>query len=128
MKTLLGKACVILPIVISSTIANAKEFLPPTLAFKPILEGNMITIKIAEGYYLYQDKISLQSQGKEIKFRYLDKAISKNFPKFGTYMVFLDKVQLNILHNPKAPMTIKFQGCSTEGLCYPPQQVIMKAK
>ncbi|HBF65221.1 MAG TPA: hypothetical protein DDW34_05100, partial [Clostridium sp.] len=26
------------------------------------------------------------------------------------------------------PITVRYQGCSSLGLCYPPQQVILKAK
>lgn len=110
-------------IVAGCTLGNAKEYLPPNLAFKPVLRDKTITINIAEGYYLYEDKILLQKQNKDVRFNFVNKSIKKKFPEFGTFSVYLDKVQLKITPDVTPPFTLKFQGCSSEGLCYPPQQV-----
>lgn len=125
MKILFIKTCVVAVLVAGCSLVNAKEYLPPNMAFKPVLSGNIITINIAEGYYLYQNKILLQKQKKDVEFKFMNKSLQKNFPQFGTYSVYLDKVQLKIAPDVKPPLTIRFQGCSAEGLCYPPQQVTL---
>lgn len=108
-------------------VGYSQEFLPPNLAFKPVLSGNIVTIHIADGYYLYQNKISLTDQNKVVPFSFTNKPIIKNFPQQGPTKVFTKSTQLKI--NPKSKynnLTIKIQGCSLQGLCYPPQQIRLK--
>lgn len=128
LKTLSSKIALSLCIYLSSSSIFANTFLPPNLAFKPILQGDTITINIADGYYLYKDKITVLSQAKPVKFTPNTKAITKTFPNLGTFTVYLDKAQLSIPQNLKGPLVIRYQGCSSEGLCYPPQQTVLKAK
>lgn len=128
LKTLSLKITLSLCIYLCSNSIFANTFLPPNLAFKPIIQGNTITIKIADGYYLYKDKIAVQSQDKPVKFTFNTNALTKTFKNFGTFSVFLDKAQLSLPQNLKGPIVIRYQGCSSEGLCYPPQQTILKAK
>lgn len=106
----------------------AKEYMPANMAFKPSLQGNLITISIAEGHYLYQDRITVLSQNKPVKFSFINKPIVKKFPNQGNFVVYLDKAQLKIPSGLQYPITVRYQGCSSIGLCYPPQQVILKAK
>lgn len=128
MKTLLAKSTLFLNLALAASVGMTKEYMPANLAFKPTLQGNVITISIAEGHYLYQDRISVLSQNKVVKFNFINKPIVKKFPNQGNFVVFLDKVQLKIPSNLKYPISVQYQGCSSIGLCYPPQQVILKAK
>lgn len=112
---------------LSGSFATGTEYLPANLAFKPILKNNIITIRIAEGHYLYQDRISVLSDKKAVNFKFLNKPIVKKFPNQGTYIVYLGKAQLQIPSDIKQPVTVKYQGCSSQGLCYPPQQVSLNS-
>lgn len=128
LKTLFVKSILFLNLAFAASVGMAKEYMPANLAFKPTLQGNVITISIAEGHYLYHNRINILSQNKPVKFTFITKAIVKKFPNQGNFVVFLDKAQMKIPSNLKYPITVQYQGCSSVGLCYPPQQVALKAK
>lgn len=106
---------------------SAKEYMTPTEAFKPSQQGNLITIHIADGYYLYKNKISVQTSSGPVAFNFMNKPIDKAFPNQGTFTVYLDKAKLEVNSKSKMPLTLHFQGCSSKGLCYPPQKFNLKA-
>lgn len=128
MKTLKGKLNLFISLSMLCGAVSAKDFLPPDVAFKPTMQGDIITIYISEGYYLYKDRITVLSQNKPVKFDFVTKPLTKTFPQFGTYSVYLDKAQLKVTPKLKRPLVIRYQGCSAQGLCYPPQQVTLKDK
>lgn len=106
---------------------KANDFIPSNQAFKPTLKGNFITIDIADGYYLYQNKISLHTSSGPMQFNFLNNPIVKKFPNQGTYKVYLDQAKLKVNASTKQPITLHYQGCSSQGLCYPPQKITFKA-
>lgn len=128
MKTLIVKSTLFFSLTMVGSMVMAKEYMPADMAFKPSLQGNVITISIAEGHYLYQDRISVLAQNKVVKFAFLNKPIVKKFPNQGSYVVYLGKAQLKIPTGLKQPISVRFQGCSSLGLCYPPQHVTLKAQ
>lgn len=128
LKTLFVKSAFFLSLTLFGSIGMAKQYMPADMAFKPSIQGNLITISIAEGHYLYQDRISVLAQNKMVKFTFLNKPIVKKFPNQGSYVVYLGKAQLKIPSGLKQPITLRYQGCSSLGLCYPPQQVTLKAQ
>lgn len=91
-----------------------------------------ISWKIAEGYYLYKKRISIESDDIELSPPHFPKAITKNDPVFGQSDVF--KHQLTVTqpyagNATKATLTIKYQGCAEElGVCYPPQTRSIKVE
>ncbi len=110
------------------------EFLPVDEAFRPILipvDGNNVevTFQIAEGYYLYKDKISVTALSDRVQLGKLDLPDGKLKVDewFGEMEVFYDDVfaPLSIARaTPEAmalDLEVKFQGCADGGLCYPPQ-------
>ncbi|NNH78828.1 hypothetical protein HLH17_14480 [Acinetobacter sp. ANC 5380] len=108
-------------------VGYAQDYLPPSMAFKTVLSGNTITIHIADGYYLYQNKISLIDQHKPVRFNFLNKPLVKSFPQQGKTKVFQKSVKLHINSQQQyKSLAIKYQGCSYQGLCYPPQQIALK--
>ncbi|MDG4811949.1 protein-disulfide reductase DsbD [Hydrogenovibrio sp. 3SP14C1] len=91
-----------------------------------------ISWKIAEGYYLYKKRISIESDDIELSPPHFPKAITKNDPVFGQSDVF--KHQLTVTqpyagNATKATLTIKYQGCAEDlGVCYPPQTRSIKVE
>ena len=92
-------------------------------------ENVIINWSIAEGYYLYQEKISVKlNQEKTSSFDVPTFSISPedyNDPYFGLMKIFKKPVQaiFKASHPPlKAEdvVEIAYQGC-TEGFCYPPE-------
>ena len=108
-------------------LAPAKpHFLPLDQAFVLTTrqEGDrlLIALDIADGYYLYRDKLSWQvSEGKLGQVQ-LPSGERHNDAFFGQTEVFYQSVDFAIplLEIPaKSVLTLRYQGC-TEGLCYPP--------
>jgi thiol:disulfide interchange protein DsbD len=107
-------------------------FLPPDQAF-----GLQVTVRdtntlqasfsITSGYYLYRDKVEFSvAEGKTRIARVeLPRGEMKDDPNFGPTEVYHQPFQaLLTLEDADAsrPLTLKarYQGCSDEGLCYPP--------
>lgn len=84
-----------------------------------------ISWTIADGYYLYKKRVSIESDDIELSPPHFPKAITKNDPVFGQSDVF--KHQLTVTQPyagsaTKATLKIKYQGCAEAlGVCYPPQ-------
>ena len=92
-------------------------------------ENVIVNWSIAEGYYLYQEKISVKlNQEENASFDVATFSISPedyNDPYFGLMKIFKKPVQaiFKASHPPlKAEdvVEIAYQGC-TEGFCYPPE-------
>jgi thiol:disulfide interchange protein DsbD len=89
--------------------------------------------QIAEGYYLYRNKISITSQSNTIKITHIDlpTGIIKHDNSFGDVLIYRDKVESLIsLDRSKDQQIFKFlvnyQGCADTGICYPPQSTLLK--
>ncbi|MGR9012133.1 MAG: protein-disulfide reductase DsbD [Gammaproteobacteria bacterium] len=130
-----------LSIVSQSVFAlNADEFLPPDQAFKvsaKVLAADRVEISwdIAEGYYLYRNKMRFESKTQQIRLG------DPGFPagqthhdeNFGDVVIYR-----NILNVPLAlsvenaasslQLLVQYQGCADRGICYPPQKTTFELK
>ena len=108
-------------------------FLPPDQAFgfsATVKDANTVlaNFKIEPTYYLYRDKIHLTIKNGSVKIRTLKlpEGDLKNDPNFGEMMVFHHSFQaeLALINTSTSPQKISieanYQGCSENGLCYPP--------
>jgi thiol:disulfide interchange protein DsbD len=109
-------------------------FLPPDQAFSlSVIVRDAHTVqanfKITPGYYLYRDKISFETKDKSIKISGLElpRGDMKEDPNFGPTEVFHQSFQAVVTlardsDNRAGSFTLNasYQGCSEEGLCYPP--------
>ncbi len=109
------------------------SFLPPDQAFGlQVMVRNAHTLQanfnVTPGYYLYRNKISFASKDGAIKIAAvgLPKGEMKHDPNFGDIEVFHRSFQVEItLVRPSTDATditlnATYQGCSEDGLCYPP--------
>ena len=117
----------------------ADEFLDPEVAFKlsgRALDGQRIEIRfdIAEGYYLYGDKFSVDTSPAGAKPPTLQ--IPRGKVKYDeTFQkdveTFRDSVTLTVSLAEVASAPFKLlvgnQGCADKGLCYPPTQRAFRA-
>ncbi len=109
-------------------------FLPPDQAFSlnvivrdaRTLQANF---RITPGYYLYRDKISFEIKDKAVKITGLElpRGDMKEDPNFGPTEVLHQSFQAVIKLEPgpgtgagSFTLNASYQGCSEEGLCYPP--------
>ncbi|MBU1446801.1 MAG: protein-disulfide reductase DsbD [Gammaproteobacteria bacterium] len=114
------------------SFGSKPKFLPPDQAFmlevRPLDQRTLIaSFTITPGYYLYRDKttFSLGEGPARIAQVSLPEGETKNDPNFGVMQVFHNSFQAEIALqgvDPKLPLVlnVSYQGCSDDGLCYPP--------
>ncbi|MDP2759065.1 MAG: protein-disulfide reductase DsbD [Sideroxyarcus sp.] len=114
------------------SFGSKPKFLQPDQAFVLKVEAiDSRTLRayfsITPGYYLYRDKTAFSIVGDTAKIARvtLPTGETKNDPNFGMLQVFHDSFQAEVLLDAvdvKMPLHLKatYQGCSDEGLCYPP--------
>jgi thiol:disulfide interchange protein DsbD len=112
------------------------ELLPPDEAFFPTAEstdGRSIDVKwrIADGYYLYRDKIGLElteADGVEITSVETPEGEEKEDEFFGRIQVYygaaeaVARLDRSRLDPSEAMLRVKYQGCADLGVCYPPME------
>ena len=109
---------------------KAEQLLPEEQAFDVIVnvEGNALTVNwiIAEGYYMYRDKFSIESAtpGVQVADISIPPGTIENDPEFGEVEVYFYNADLSTsLSGRSGPveLIIKGQGCNKPvGVCYPP--------
>jgi len=109
------------------------EFLPPDQAFGLEVSVSdpralLANFKVTPSYYLYRDKVSfnIKSGSAKISKINMPQGDLKQDPNFGEMKVFHQSFQTEIalLNNSAVAQNIileaSYQGCSENGLCYPP--------
>ena len=115
--------------------ASQADLLRPSEAFKlstEVIDGENLraTWDIAEGYYLYLDKIDFTSNSEESKIAKFARPEGKNKkdPTFGDVLIYRGKVNFNLaIERGSSDATTlallsKSQGCADIGICFPPQK------
>jgi thioredoxin:protein disulfide reductase len=92
----------------------------------PVPDAILLRWKIAEGYYLYRNKLafSLESEG-ELGTPQWPLSLLKTDPIFGEVQIYQQpvlEITLPIKTKLKTiTLNVKYQGCAIAGLCYPPE-------
>ena len=120
--------------------ANA-DFLPVDEAFQPILtvlDGNTVQVafRVADGYYLYKDKISAAVNSQKVQLGKLElpPGEMKTDQYFGEQEVYHSDVfaRLPLVRaTPEAStlnLELKYQGCADGGICYPPISIVKSVR
>jgi thioredoxin:protein disulfide reductase len=123
----------------SMGIASAAndDFLPPEKAFAmtaQVLDSKTVRLNwnIADGYYLYQERISVEAdaaQGKlgQVAMPKAEEKFDNNFNK--TMLVYKHQLSMDVpieKANASLPVSVGYQGCAVAGLCYPPATADMR--
>ena len=117
----------------NASAVNTDDLLRPAQAFQLSADGTqpgkiLVKWRIAEGYYLYENKFKFSTNSTSISFS------EPNYPKseikqddfFGEIGVYRDEVIIEIPFtiNTKIPeiinLKVKSQGCADIGVCFPP--------
>ena len=113
--------------------AGDDEFLDPDIAFQAdIIEASPTTLVvrwiIAEGYYLYRDKLNIQISGDGVTAgpAEIPAGEIKHDEFFGDVAVFHNEIQARVpltrANGNAADINVQlgYQGCAEAGICYPP--------
>lgn len=112
--------------------SNESDFLPPDVAFRVggTTEAGVAHIRfvIADGYYLYKQKIEFQAESPDLTLLapQLPPGTLKTDAYFGTQEIYTQQAEVNVpysrLDGGAHPLQLKvtYQGCAEAGLCYPP--------
>lgn len=113
---------------------DPSSILPAEEAYKTQLfateDGVSLQLTIADGYYLYKDKLEFSSDGPSLGQPEFSPAQSTTDEFFGTQAVYFKVAQINIpfskAHNPAQPYRfhLNYQGCAEVGICYPPTKAV----
>lgn len=110
------------------------ELLPPEQAFQFFAEVKdpqtlHVTWLIADGYYLYKNKLALNLDAKtqsRLSALPLPKGEEHLDEEFGQVEIYRHELSLDVplirqsLSEEIVELTAKFQGCADRGVCYPP--------
>lgn len=106
----------------------AQDFLPPEQAFA--FNARMrdtstieVSFRIADGYYMYRDKIMVSAEGATLGKFEIPRGKIKFDPNFEKELeTFRQQLILQIPVQASGPFRLKVtsQGCADQGLCYPP--------
>ena len=116
---------------------NETDFLPPDVAFRVAarVDSNFVKVRwvIADGYYLYRQKIEIKAESPDlvVSTLQLPAGVTKTDPYLGTQQIFTQQVEAIVpytrIDGGAHPMQIKvtYQGCAEAGLCYPPMTKVL---
>ena len=110
-----------------SFLSSEPELLPVNEAFSFDFkqQGNQLKISwvIADGYYMYRDKLTFAADGAVIGDINLPRGKSHNDEYFGEQEVFYSFVEIPVgikEASNEATFKVTFMGCAEGTLCYPP--------
>ena len=117
-------------VIAAGSPGEVVEFLEETdayqMSYESFPQNNEVVINwdIADGYYLYKDKISVSSIDKKLELICTPNFILKNDENYGDSKVYYKfaQVSLTLESTEVTPLLLKYQGCADAGLCYPPQE------
>ncbi len=113
---------------------DADEILPPDQAFKvsaKVITANQVEIswEIADGYYLYRNKMRVESKTRQVQLGIpaFPDGLNKHDENFGDVVIYRNALTVPIALTVENGATalqlfIQYQGCADKGICYPPQK------
>ena len=128
---------VFLALFFRMSAAYSAEFLDPEQAFKITAELNssrtvLLHWEIAKGYKLYRDKVTVgvESGKADLKAPVLPKGITITDSSTNEKIaIYHDRLNVDVpLVKADSPFTLSvvYQGCAEDGLCYPPVTKLFK--
>ncbi|HIF18579.1 MAG TPA: protein-disulfide reductase DsbD [Cycloclasticus sp.] len=123
----------------SSNNLSSNELLEPDQAFNfyaDVNDNQQITLnwRIADGYYLYQEKINvtlISPDGLQLKPITLPSGKQKTDEIYGSTTVYYGDITLTqqlvspISNSTDITLSVDFQGCADIGVCYPPMNKVV---
>ena len=121
----------------SAFAVDPSQLLPPEEAFVPQVQatdkGVEIGFKIADGYYLYRDKINIAAEPQTaFAAPVFSEGKEKEDEFFGKQTVYYHQAAVSYAYTTKPQggykLTVMYQGCADAGVCYPPTETVFDIK
>ncbi|NOS90123.1 MAG: protein-disulfide reductase DsbD [Methylococcaceae bacterium] len=120
-------------LLFAQTAIAQDDPLPPDQAFKMSAKAISntqleISFSVADGYYLYRNKMQFKSKTEavEVLAPDLPAGISKHDDIFGDVIIYRNNLTIPVAIKSNGATTlqlyVQYQGCADRGLCYPPQK------
>ncbi len=107
------------------------DFLPEHEAFRFSMYSDepgwlVVNWEIADGYYLYRDKLEFSLANGRLGAAELPEGKMKDDPEFGRVEVYYYRLTARVpvleVAGETSEVWVKYQGCAEAGLCYPPME------
>ena len=122
--------------LVFTQLSLADDFLDPEVAFKvaaKMVEPGVAEVQftIADGYYLYRERLKFTSNDAKLgtpdlpkgKVKF-DETFQKNVETYRSSLI----VRIPVQAATDFTLTVGRQGCADLGLCYPPMETVLKIK
>lgn len=111
----------------TNKILTVEEAFPYNISISPTNASISVEFDIQPGHYLYQSKFNYSSSsGNEFQFNFPE-GKEKEDEFFGKQIIYdhplVFQINLKEALSDNESFVLHFQGCSDQGLCYPPQQI-----
>ena len=118
----------------SAVALTDEELLPPDQAFrisaKAVTSDQLeISWEIAEGYYLYRNKMQFKSKTEQIHTvtPVFPAGETKHDENFGDVVIYRNNLRIPVSlaaanEAQSIQLMVQYQGCADRGICYPPQK------
>ncbi|GAM55347.1 cytochrome c-type biogenesis protein dsbD [Vibrio ishigakensis] len=88
-----------------------------------------LTWQVTDGYYLYQERFSVNAENADIGDVQMRQGIPYQDEFFGEVNIYTEPVTLTvpvIAQQGSAKLLVQYQGCAKAGFCYPPETKVIE--
>lgn len=119
-----------LPAMAQGLFSSRDEFLPPDQAFQlsAVDDGERVLLRwdIADGYYLYHKRLEFETAEGVLLEPPLPDGVTITDEYFGESAVSYDQLDVSVAPGDTPHLTLTWQGCADNGLCYAPQKADLR--
>jgi len=123
-----NRLLILLALLVGAHAASAADLLEPEDAFRfsaRAVEGGVeVRFAIADGYYLYRDRLKFSADGARLGQAELPAGIPHKDEFFGDMQIYRGSVSVRLPVQAAGPFDLKVvsQGCADAGVCYVPME------
>ena len=110
-----------------NSILTVEQAFNPNIYISPTKTAITINFNIQSGYYLYQSKFKYSTKNNESFQVIIPDGVEKEDEFFGKQIIYNQPISIQVNFKnallSSDEFRIRYQGCSEQGLCYPPQEI-----
>lgn len=125
----MNRLLILLALLIGAGAVRAADLLEPEQAFRfsaRVADGNAVEVRfaIADGYYLYRDRLKFSAEGARLGQAELPAGLSHKDEFFGEMPIYRGNVAIRVpvQADGRFELTVVSQGCADAGVCYVPME------